>query len=103
MADYSVHLYKVARRTGNDGVERVYLDVTLADSVGNNINASYWMTDDERASIAGIESALLQGLSYAVNKSSKISIDVDQQRAYLRFTLPSANGEQKFQFTGEQI
>ncbi|MCU6276991.1 hypothetical protein [Enterobacter quasiroggenkampii] len=103
MADYRVNNYTVARRTGSDGIERVYLDVNLTNSSGNQKIASYWMVDDTRASISGIETALLQGFSYAVNTPAKVSITEDAPRTYLWFVLPSAAGKQQFQFTGAKI
>ncbi|QFH65051.1 hypothetical protein FR773_10050 [Leclercia adecarboxylata] len=103
MADYLVNSYSVARRTDSKGIERVYLDVNLTNSSGNPKISSYWMVDDTRASITGIETALLQGFSYALNAPAKVSITEDEPRTYLWFVLPSAAGKQQYQFTGAKI
>lgn len=97
---YLVNSYNISTKASSNGIERVYLDVTLTNYLGDRESGRYWFSADGRDTIQSIISALNQGFSYAHAHRAKITISENKERKYVFFELPSAKGKQRHQFTG---
>lgn len=103
MAKYRVNSFNVSTGITPNGYTRVYLDVNLTNQAGNPKIARYSLCEDERATTQGIVNILNQGFSYAQQHFAKVGISEFAARNYLYFDLPSHNGRENHQFTGDKI
>lgn len=95
--------FTIHTENGNEGLEKIHLELETESKSGRYNRFKYWMTEDSRASSQDIINSLNHGLSYAKNNNKQISISEFPERQYLFFNLPSEQGILTYQFTGVRV